>query len=91
MAHISHNKKKLLTRIHRIKGQAEAMENALNQGIDCGAMLHQIASVRGALDGLMSEVLEGHIREHLGQVNVQPEQRQQDLEEVISVLKTYLK
>jgi DNA-binding FrmR family transcriptional regulator len=91
MAHIAHNKKKLLTRIHRIKGQADAMENALNQGIDCGAMLHQIASVRGALDGLMSEVLEGHIREHLGQASVQSEQRQQDLEEVISVLKTYLK
>ncbi|CAG0989675.1 Transcriptional repressor FrmR [Methylophilaceae bacterium] len=91
MAHIVHNRKNLLVRIHRIRGQADAMENALNKGVDCSAFLHQIASIRGAMDGLMSEVLEGHIREHLGEVSVQSEQRQQDLEQVISVLKTYLK
>ncbi len=91
MSHIIHYKKNLLTRIHRIKGQADAMENALNRGIDCGAFLHQIASIRGAMDGLMSEVLEGHIREHLGELSEQPAQRVQDLEHVIGVLKTYLK
>ncbi len=91
MAHIGHNKKNILTRLHRIKGQADAMENGLNQGIGCASLLHQIASMRGAMDGLMSEVLEGHIREHLGEHNVSPEQRKQDLEQVIGVLKSYLK
>ncbi len=91
MAHIEHNKKKLLARIHRIRGQAEAMENGLNAGIGCSDMLHQIASMRGAMDGLMSEVLEGHIREHLGVDDIPAAQRKQDLDEVINVLKTYLK
>lgn len=91
MSHIIHYQKNLLTRIHRIKGQAETIENAIHQEIACSALLHQIASMRGAMDGLISEVLEGHIREHLGDVNADPELRQRDLEEVIGVLKTYLK
>lgn len=91
MAHINQNKQKLLMRINRIKGQVQAMESALNSGVDCADFLHQIASVRGAADGLMSEALEGHIREHLGAVHDYSEQREKDLEQVISVLKTYLK
>jgi DNA-binding FrmR family transcriptional regulator len=91
MSHIVSYKKNLLTRIHRIKGQADSIENALEKGIDCAAFLHQIASMRGAIDGLMSEVLEGHIREHLTHVHDDPEHREKDLEQVISVLKTYLK
>ena len=91
MAHLVHDKKQILTRIRRIKGQAEAMEKALNDDIDCAAILQQIASIRGAVNGLMAEVLEKHIREHLGTEVVIPEQRQQDLEQVVSVLRSYLK
>ncbi|TFW72504.1 hypothetical protein C3Y98_02530 [Methylotenera oryzisoli] len=90
MAHLAQDKKKLLTRIRRIKGQAEAMEKALNDDIDCAAILQQVASIRGAVNGLMSEMLEKHIREHLG-VNVLQEQRQQELELVVGVLRSYLK
>jgi len=39
----------------------------------------------------MVEVLEGHIREHLGPEAVSPEQRGEDLEQVVSVLRSYLK
>ena len=58
---------------------------------DCSAILQQIAAIRGAVNGLMSEVLEGHIREHLGVDNIAPEQRKNDLEQVVSVVKRYLK
>ncbi|MDA8254929.1 MAG: metal/formaldehyde-sensitive transcriptional repressor [Betaproteobacteria bacterium] len=91
MSHTVHEKKKLLIRVRRIKGQVEAMEKALNEESDCAAVLQQIASIRGAVNGLMAEMLEGHIREHLGTEVVLPEQRQQDLEQVISVLRSYLK
>jgi len=91
MSHTVHEKKKLLIRVRRIKGQVEAMEKALNEEPDCAAVLQQIASIRGAVNGLMAEMLEGHIREHLGAEAVLPEQRQQDLEQVISVLRSYLK
>lgn len=91
MSHINHSKHKLLARLNRIKGQIEAIDSALNHGVACSAFLHQVASVRGAIDGLMSEALEGHIREHLGDADHDSAHREQDLEEVISVLKTYLK
>ncbi|TCV84093.1 metal/formaldehyde-sensitive transcriptional repressor [Sulfurirhabdus autotrophica] len=91
MSHTAKDRKKLLTRVRRIKGQVEAMETALNEQPDCAAVLQQIASIRGAVNGLMAEMLEGHIREHLGLDVVQPEQRQKELEQVVSVIRSYLK
>ena len=91
MPHIVHERKKLLTRVRRIKGQIEAMGKALNEEPDCMAVLQQIASIRGAVNGLMVEMLEDHIREQLGSEAATPKQRQQDLEQVINVLRSYLK
>ena len=50
MAHTNRDQKKLLTRVRRIKGQAEAIEKALDQGKDCTAILQQIAAIRGAIN-----------------------------------------
>lgn len=91
MPHTIHGKKKILTRIRRIKGQADALEKALDQDIECIAILQQIAAIRGAANGLMSEVLEGHIRAHLGADDLTPEQRQVEIEQVVGILKSYLK
>lgn len=91
MAHTTKSKNKLLGRVRRIKGQAEALELALTQETECAAILQQISAIRGAVNGLMTEVLEGHLREHLGSDDASPQQRQEDLEQVISVLRTYLK
>jgi DNA-binding FrmR family transcriptional regulator len=55
------------------------------------AILQQIAAIRGAVNGLMSEVLEGHLREHLGSDTTDAAQRDRDMDEVVSVLKSYLK
>lgn len=91
MSHTTKGKKQLLTRVRRIKGQSEALERALEQDIDCAAILQQIAAIRGAVSGLMTEVLEGHLREHLGTDAISPQQRGEDLEQVIAVLRSYLK
>jgi DNA-binding FrmR family transcriptional regulator len=91
MGHTVKSKKQLLTRVRRIKGQAEALEKALEQETNCSAILQQIAAIKGAVNGLMTEVLEGHIREHLGAEDISPLQRSEDLEEVITVLRSYLK
>lgn len=91
MAHTIKGKKQLLTRVRRIKGQSEALERALDQDSDCVAILQQIAAIRGAVNGLMAEILEGHIREHLGTDAVSPQQRGEDLEQVVAVLRSYLK
>jgi len=91
MPHTVTSKKPLITRVRRIKGQAEALEKALEQETDCSAVLQQIASIRGAVNGLLAEVLEGHLREHVGANDVSPEQRRDDLEQLVTVLRSYVK
>jgi FrmR/RcnR family transcriptional regulator, repressor of frmRAB operon len=65
MPHSPEDKKKALTRVRRIRGQAEALERALEAGVDCAPVLQQLAAMRGAVNGLMSEILESHVREQL--------------------------
>jgi DNA-binding FrmR family transcriptional regulator len=91
MPHTVKMKKQLLTRVRRIKGQSEALEKALEKETECTAILQQIAAIRGAVNGLMAEVLEGHIREHLNNNAISQQQRDKDLEQVVSVLRSYLK
>lgn len=91
MSYTVHDQKALLTRVRRIAGQAAALEKALEQGSECSAVLQQIAAIRGAVNGLMAQVLEGHVREHLGAENATPQQRQEDIEVVLTVLRSYLK
>ena len=91
MSHTTKDKPKLLARLRRIRGQTVALEKALEAGADCSAILQQIAAIRGAANGLMSTVLEGHLRDHLGADATDPVQRGRDLNDVVSVLKSYLK
>lgn len=91
MAHTIRGQKQLLTRVRRIKGQAEALEKALSQEAECAAVLQQIAAIRGAVNGLMAEVLEGHIREHLGRQDASPQERADDVDQVVSALRSYMK
>jgi DNA-binding FrmR family transcriptional regulator len=91
MAHTIQNKKPLLARLRRIQGQAAALEKALDAESECGAVLQQIAAIRGAVNGLMGEVLEGHLREHLGREQLSAKQRTDDVDEVISALRSYMK
>lgn len=91
MSHTIADKKKLLTRVRRIQGQANALENALEKETDCLAILQQIAAVRGAVNGLMSEVLEGHIREHLMDEGHDRHEKEKDLEQIVAVIRSYMK
>ena len=63
MPHSPEEKKRVVTRLRRIQGQALALERAVNAGTECGALLQQLAALRGAATGLMAEVLESHLRE----------------------------
>ncbi len=91
MSHTQKNKKKLLNRVRRIKGQATALETSLEEEPDCMAVLQQIAALKGAVNGLMKEVLEEHLREHLGAEDITQEQRHEEVEQVITILKSYMK
>ena len=47
------------------QGQVEAIERTLDQEAECSEVLHNISACRGAMDALMAEVIEGHIRFHV--------------------------
>lgn len=92
MAHINQNTDKLLARVRRIKGQLAFLEKTLmGDGEECAVVLQQIAAVRGATNGLMTEVLEGHIRDHLGRADVGARERNEDVKIVLSALRSYMK
>jgi DNA-binding FrmR family transcriptional regulator len=92
MAHTAAEKKKLLNRVHRIQGQVAAIEKALDQDAECSDVLHNISACRGAMDALMAEVIEGHIRFHIlspdGGASADQARAADDL---ITALRAYLK
>lgn len=85
MAHVLRNQANLLTRVRRLKGQVAAVEQALLEEQECADVLQQIAAVRGALNGLMASVIEGHVREHMGRGS------DSDTEALLTVIHRYLK
>ena len=92
MAHTIRDKKKLLNRVRRIRGQLEAIGKSLEEERDCSAMLQLIAACRGAMNGLMAEVLEGHVRMHVLDPDKNPTSQQaKAAQELLDVVKAYLK
>jgi FrmR/RcnR family transcriptional regulator, repressor of rcnA expression len=65
VAHTVRDKAKLIRRVQRLQGQVEAVKRALEQEQECGEVMYRIATARGALNGLMAEVVEGHVQEHM--------------------------
>ncbi len=43
------------------------------------------------MNGLMGEVLEGHIRDHLGADDLSPEDRAEEVDDVVKLLRSYMK
>jgi DNA-binding FrmR family transcriptional regulator len=92
MAHTSKDKEKLLTRVRRIRGQVDAIERALESEQECAGVLQPMASCRGALNGLMAEVMEGHVRFHvLSPNNSTTSPQTRAAEELIAIVRAYLK
>ena len=89
MTHTIREKQKLLARVRRLRGQIEAIERALEGEAGCEQVMHLIAGARGAMAGLMAEVVEDHVRTHLvdpgGGMNTDA------MEQLLEVVRTYLK
>jgi FrmR/RcnR family transcriptional regulator, repressor of frmRAB operon len=92
MAHTTRDKDKLLVRVRHIRGQIDAIERALESEHECTGTLQLMAACRGALNGLMAEVMEGHIRFHvLAAGNGKRSPELEAAEELIDVVRAYLK
>ncbi len=92
MSHTIREKAKLLGRVRRIRGQVEALERALEAEQGCAEILHQIAAARGAMNGLMAEVIEEHIHTHIASPTIASHAaRSRGADELIDVVRAYLK
>lgn len=89
MSHIHHDNGKTLARVRRIKGQMVSLERAIEGDSECGAVLQQLAAVKGAVTGLMLHVMEGHMRGHLASDDGGSDSA--ELEVLISALRSYMK
>ncbi len=92
MSHTIQNKQKLIARIRRVRGQIDALERSLAEEQDCSDILQLMSAARGAMNSLMTELLEGHIRSHVLDPRRRPTSEQSTAaEEVIDMVKTYLR
>lgn len=90
MAHTLKDKDRLVGRINRLQGQLKAATNALEQEEDCYKIMLTLASCRGALNGLMADIMEEHIREHIGTAKNSKEASLAS-EEAIEILRSFWK
>jgi FrmR/RcnR family transcriptional regulator, repressor of frmRAB operon len=93
MTHTSQEKekRKLLIRLRRIRGQLDAVERRIQEDANCAAILQQATACRGALDGFIAEVVEDHILEHMIDPSLpRDDPRAQAAEELVEIVHSYL-
>jgi DNA-binding FrmR family transcriptional regulator len=83
------NKEPLMVRLRRIGGQIEAIENAIDSEAGCSAILHQVAGARGALGGLMDQLVEELVREQVSKPGLSQEQRDAGAADLIEAVRRY--
>ena len=89
MSHTHANKDQLVARVRRIAGQMAAIEKAIAGDAGCSAILHQVAGARGAINGLMDELIEDHVHEHVAHPALSEEARAAGAEELIAAIRRY--
>jgi DNA-binding FrmR family transcriptional regulator len=88
MSHLTKEELDLVTRTRKIVGQLEAVERALDEHQPCAEVLHRLAAARGAINSLMAELMEAHIRHHMPRKTRTAEEAAEDL---IEIVRSYLK
>jgi DNA-binding FrmR family transcriptional regulator len=92
MARTIADKQKLLNRIRRLRGQVDAIERALETETSCNEIMRQLTAARGAINGVMAEVVEDHIQLHMVDENRKPTRSEtRAAKELVEVLRSYIK
>jgi DNA-binding FrmR family transcriptional regulator len=91
MSHLEKEKQKLVARIRRIRGQVDSVEKSLGSEADCADVLMLLANIRGGINSLMAEVLEDHIRNHMMGPEKNPAPSVELAEDLIDLVRAYLK
>ncbi|EMD4026645.1 metal-sensing transcriptional repressor [Escherichia coli] len=74
-----------------MKGQIAALEQAIENEAECSSLLQQLASVRGAVKGLMTVVLESYLREEFPDTNKRRGSQTKSINDAISIVRSYLR
>src|SRR5579862_9167560 len=88
MSHITREKLDLVNRTKKVIGQLESVLRGLNEDEQCAEVLQRLAAARGAINSLMAELMEDHIRNHMPRNSRSSEEAADD---VIQIVRTYLK
>jgi FrmR/RcnR family transcriptional regulator, repressor of frmRAB operon len=89
--HTLREQNKLINRVRRLRGQVDAVERALAANASCSEIIQRVTAARGAIDGLMAELLEEHVREYLlPEKPMAEDARQRAAEELIGIIHSYL-
>ena len=91
MAHLSGYNTDLIARVRRIGGQVSAVERALQAETSCTQVLHLVAAVRGAVNGLLDEIIVEHLEAHVSRPGLSDEARAAGAEELLAVIRRYSK
>lgn len=91
MVHIRSDKDRIIARVHRIAGQLSAVERAVEADASCSETLHLVAAVRGAVAGLMDELVSEHLNAHVAASGLSDAERRAAAEELTTVLKRHFK
>jgi len=81
-------KRALVVRLRRIKGQMEALERMVEADADCSDVLMQVVSARQALKSFSEEMLESHLHECIEGAASQAEGKR-EIRALLEVLKRY--
>ena len=91
MGHLSGTNADLIARVRRIGGQVTAVERSLREEADCATVLHLVAAVRGAVNGLLDEIIAEHVEAHLARAGLSDEERARGAEELLAAIRRYSK
>lgn len=91
MAHLSGTNGDLVARVRRIAGQLSAVERELAADASCTKVLHLVAAVRGAVNGLMDEIIAEHLEAHVARAGLSDDERAAGADELLAVIRRYAK
>jgi DNA-binding FrmR family transcriptional regulator len=90
--HTAREREKLVARVRRIRGHIEAIERAIVEEKGCYDVLQTVTAARGALNGLVAEMIEDHVRYHvLDPEEKVPAKRARAADELVDIVRAYVK
>jgi DNA-binding FrmR family transcriptional regulator len=93
MKHVRHRpgleKRALVVRLRKIRGQIEGIEKMVEANADCSDLLMQVVASRRALKSFSEEVLESHVHSCIEHA-ASPSEGRANLRSLITVLERYV-